>query len=214
MQKGKVACLIGDFYHQPGPIREMLEALFQVLGWEGEFFLDPEEMPWKNLDRYLCFVLAKEARTDPVRSRLIWNTQEMDASLFSFVEGGGGLLVLHNGLASYDPEGVICGLSRGRFLYHPPEQPEFQIRPVSQGQPAFPAFSVVDEKYFVQVKSAKTEIVLESYSPDYGTSAAAWKHSEGKGRVFCFTPGHNPPVLAHVPYRSVVLEALKWLSKH
>jgi hypothetical protein len=45
--------------------------------------------------------------------------------------------------------------------------------------------------YFVHVDSASTEVLLWTYSPDYGSSAAAWRHRRGKGGVFCFTPGHT-----------------------
>jgi type 1 glutamine amidotransferase len=36
--------------------------------------------------------------------------------------------------------------------------------------------------------------LLELSQADYG-ACAAWAHEAGKGRVFCFTPGHTDEVL-------------------
>ena len=66
--------------------------------------------------------------------------------------------------------------------------------------------------YFVRVDSTETTILLESFSPDYGSSAAAWAHTADKGRVFCFTPGHREEVLSNPAYRAVLTRGLRWAA--
>jgi type 1 glutamine amidotransferase len=69
---------------------------------------------------------------------------------------------------------------------------------------------IEDEMYFVRVDSSRTTVLLESSSPDHGSSCAAWAHELGRGRVFCFTPGHRPEVLAATGYRQILSQGLRW----
>jgi type 1 glutamine amidotransferase len=66
--------------------------------------------------------------------------------------------------------------------------------------------------YFVRVDSTETTILMESWSRDYGSSAAAWAHQIGKGRVFCFTPGHREEVLAGAAYLTVLKNGIRWAA--
>jgi type 1 glutamine amidotransferase len=59
--------------------------------------------------------------------------------------------------------------------------------------------------YFVKVDASETTRLLEVMSPDYGRSSAAWAHSMGTGRVFCFTPGHRNEVLEDPGYRRLLV---------
>jgi hypothetical protein len=209
----RAACLVGDYYHAPAAIEAFLESAFRPLGIAGSFFRDQRAFPWAGLGDYDLAVVAKEARARPEGSEELWSGEGNEGELAAYVEGGGKLLVLHNGLASYDPGGTYTRLVRGRFLFHPSEHPRFQVRcPAgSRVLGGLELFEIEDEMYFVCVDSAKTELLLETYSPDYGSSAAAWRHRAGAGRVFCFTPGHAAAVLADPAYRSVVLGGLEWL---
>jgi type 1 glutamine amidotransferase len=60
------------------------------------------------------------------------------------------------------------------------------------------------------VDSARTTKLLELAHADYGTSCAAWAHEAGKGRVFCFTPGHTDEVLNDPGYLGVLERGLRW----
>lgn len=214
MKELKAACLIGDYYHDPAAIEAMLGPLLAARGMDGSFFRKPADFPWSGLGGYDLVAIAKDARAKPESSEKRWSGEARETALASYVEGGGRLLVLHNGLACYDPEGTYSRLVRGRFLFHPAEHPRFQIRGAEEG-PApedLAFFEVEDEMYFVRVDSANTEILLRIYSPDYGSSAAAWRHRAGAGGVFCFTPGHTAEVMANPAYRAVVTGGLKWLS--
>jgi type 1 glutamine amidotransferase len=209
----RAACLVGDQYHEPTAIEGPLRAVFDARGVAGSFFEEPASFPWTGLGDYDLVTVAKEGRARPKVSEERWSRAADEEALASYVEAGGRLLVLHNGLASYDPEGAYARLARGRFLFHPVEHPRFQIRVVAEGSALDGSefFEIEDEMYFVYVDSALTEVVLRSFSADYGSSAAAWRHRVGAGRVFCLTPGHGAAVLADPSYRAVLQGALTWL---
>ena len=119
------------------------------------------------------------------------------------------------GLASYGHDGEYGRTVHGSFVNHPVEHPEFLVRLTRAAHEItrnVREFSIRDEMYFVRVDSAQTTVLMESYSPDYGSSAAAWAHQAGRGRVFCFTPGHRDEVLSDPAYRTVLGRGLRWAA--
>ena len=54
-----VAALIGDFYHEPGPMRAALEAAVEGRGVTLDFFTDPLAMPWGGLATYAALIVAR-----------------------------------------------------------------------------------------------------------------------------------------------------------
>jgi type 1 glutamine amidotransferase len=215
MKKLKAACLIGDYYHDPVGVEAMLRPILESSGIEGAFFTDQAAFPWTGLGGYDVVLIAKEARAEPGTSTALWSTEETEGALADWVGKGGKLFALHNGLASFTADGTYSRLVKGRFLFHPQEHPRFRIRETASGGPAlegFESFEIEDEMYFVFVDSANTEVILRTWSPDYGSSAAAWRHRVGSGRVFCYTVGHNPAVLANEAHRAVIRGGFGWLS--
>ena len=215
----QVAALVGDYYHKSGPVQETLQQTASGLGFQVEFFTDPALLPWDSLRSFRGLVMVKENRLTPAESNAVWATPKHEAAIAEFAEAGGAVIGLHNGLASFDIEGAYFKTVRGSFQYHPKEHPRFQVRAVtgSGAGPAehgllagFSTFELTDEMYFVRVDSARTTRLLEVFHPDYGTSCAAWAHTVGSGRVFCFTPGHTVEVLNNAGYRRFLERGLRW----
>lgn len=193
-------------------MRAALETAAPDQGSLIDFFTDPAAVPWDRLSQYSHFVLAREGRVAPLESKAVWNTESHERAIADFVTAGGGLVGLHAGLA-YGLTSTYSRLLNGGFTYHPEELPEFQVRPLAARHvllEGFREFSVKDEMYFVRVDSTRTTRLLEAASPDYGSSTAAWAHECGKGRVFCFTPGHRGEVLAHPAYRRFLARGIQW----
>jgi type 1 glutamine amidotransferase len=208
----KIAALIGDYYHEPGPMRDALEGTASGIGID--FFTDPLRVPWDRLSDYKVLVVAREGRMAPKESNAVWHTETHEEAIAAFVRAGGGLVGLHAGLASYKHTGPYGSTLRGTFFIHPEEHPEFRIRSTGAPHPllsGFSEFSIRDEMYFVRVDSASTTRLLETYSPDYGSSTAAWAHGCGAGRVFCFTPGHRAEVLQDTSYRRFLAQGIRWV---
>ncbi len=221
MKNERIALFAGDFYHKPEPMMETLKTVSAELSLKLTAFIDPEKLPWDSLGEYGILVVAREGRLAPQESNAVWQTERRERAIEAFVNAGGGLAALHAGLASYDYAAPYGRTTRGTFLFHPPEHPEFRVRllcaPHPQGAPHpllrdFSEFTLRDEMYFVRVDSARTERLLEVYSPDYGNSTAAWAHEQGAGRVFCFTPGHGEEVLADPGYRRFLRLGIQWIA--
>ncbi len=84
----RIACPVGDFYHDPAPIQAMLGAIISELDGRADFYTEPEAFPWAVLDAYSVVVVAKEARSNPKESAAIWSTEETEGVLSRFVEKG------------------------------------------------------------------------------------------------------------------------------
>ncbi len=212
-----VAALVGDSYHKAGLMSAALTTAADGLALE--VFTDPAALPWDALNRYACLVIAREGRLDPAKPEVVWFTDRHQAAIADFVSGGGGFAAVHSGLANYGSQGRYAGMVRGVFLFHPPEHPRFQLRPtgerhpVTEGvraAPGSPVMEIQDEMYFVRVDSGRTTRLLEAYHPDYGSSTAAWAHQEGRGRVFCLTPGHRQEVLESEGWRKLAGAGIRW----
>ncbi len=216
MASRRIAALIGDYYHAPEGVRDVLERLAAGMDAALEPFTDPAALPWGKLGDYHALVMAKENRVAPAQSTEVWATPRHESAIEEFAAAGGALVGLHNGLASFDVAGRYFDVMRGGFQYHPKEHPRFTVRrleaihPVTEG---FRSFELKDEMYFVRVDSARTTKLVELYHPDYGSSCAAWAHEIGKGRVFCFTPGHTAEVLADPGFQRLLERGIRWAMR-
>jgi len=213
MIENRIAALVGDFYHEAAPMRAALEAAAKGQSSTIDFFTDPAAGPWERLSEYSLLVMAREARIAPRESAAVWNTEAHERAIADFVAAGGGLVGLHAGLASYAHKGIYGQTLHGSFMIHPEEHPEFRVRPLDTPhvlREGFHEFSLRDEMYFVRVDSPQTTRLLEVSAPDYGSSTAAWAHACGKGRVFCFTPGHRNEVLADPSYLRFLARGIQW----
>jgi type 1 glutamine amidotransferase len=213
MQKGSIAALVGDFYHTAEPMVDALRSAAETVGLALDTFTDPLKAPWDSLGGYRCLVITRENRVAPNESEAVWASARHEKAIAAFVRSGGAFLGLHAGLASYGFEGEYFETTRGGFLFHPREHPAFQVRPLPGGHPITDGsgpLELKDEMYFVRVDSARTTRLMETTSPDFGSSTAAWAHTLGKGRVFCLTPGHNPEVLSNPGYRRLLENGMRW----
>ncbi len=208
-----MVALVGDFYHAADGMTRTLEHAASELGLELRAFVDPSQVPWDTLRDYRAIVMAKENRVAPEQSNEVWATARHEAAIAEFAEAGGAVIGLHNGLALYDEEGAYFRTVRGSFRFHPKEHPRFAVRAVAPDHPAvagFEPFELQDEMYFVRVDSRRTSCLLELAHADYGMTCAAWAHEVGKGRVFCFTPGHTDAVLNDRGYMRVLTHGMRW----
>jgi len=215
MPNARIAALLGDYYHEPGPMMDALRASTMETGVLIEFFQDPSSLPWGKLSDYGALVIAREGRIAPNQHGALWSTKQHENAIAAFVRAGGGLIGLHAGLASYHHEGPYGSTLRGTFFCHPKEHPEFLVRATGISHPLLSGFSDLqlrDEMYFVRVDSSSTTRLIEAYSPDYGCSTAAWAHECGAGRVFCFTPGHRREVLQNPAYREILARGILWVQ--
>ncbi|HET6451383.1 MAG TPA: ThuA domain-containing protein [Spirochaetia bacterium] len=213
MAPQKIVALVGDYYHRPEGMAEALGRLSDSLDVGLDVFTDTGALPWGSLAGYRALIMAKENRVAPAESDAVWATPAHESAIAEYAAAGGAVVALHNGLASFGETGAYFATVRGSFQFHPREHPRFAVRAMAADHPAaagFQPFDLTDEMYFVHVEASRTTRLLEVVHPDYGSSCAAWAHETGRGRVFCFTPGHTVEVLGSPGYRATLETGLRW----
>jgi hypothetical protein len=80
----RIAALIGDFHHEPGPMRAAREA---AAGSDAriDFFNDPLAAPWEHLHDCGVLVVAREGRVAPRESKTLWFTERHERAIAAFV---------------------------------------------------------------------------------------------------------------------------------
>lgn len=212
----RILALIGDFYHEQEFIRDGLNRALNETEGDVTYETQIKAVPWDNLRHFDLIVLAKSARINPEKSEEIWMNDEHQELLHDYVEGGGGYLVLHSGLAMYPTGGPYHKMVKGKFVEHPPEHPSVDFEVIDEGHPVtsdVDEFEIVDEQYFVEVDEEETNCILDGTSEEYGSSIAGWAHPYGRGRVCCLTPGHTMEVLNHPMMRKLIENSTRWLTE-
>ncbi|MBO9597698.1 MAG: ThuA domain-containing protein [Cohnella sp.] len=205
----QIVAIIGDYYHREADSRASLLAALQPLVGAGEMnirFVGREQLVGALAERPDAAILFAEDRLAPESDENArWMTPQAAAEIARYVEAGGGWLAWHSGLASYDPQGDYVKMLRGRFLMHPAEHQSVTYTGVDG------SFEIVDEHYFVECDTERTEVFLRSASVD-GESIAGWKHAHGAGRVACLTPAHRPEGLLDANVLKLLRQSVVWCA--
>ncbi|MNM64109.1 Trehalose utilization [compost metagenome] len=134
--------------------------------------------------------------------------------LLSFVSGGGGLLILHNGIIM-DTRYEIAQLIGARHTAHRSRQ-TLELRVTEPGHDitqGIEGFKIEDEPYRFEFDPFTEKTILLEYSADGEWHPAAWAHSYGLGRVVYLMPGNDQPAFQHPVYRKLLLQAAKWAAR-
>ncbi len=208
MAMNKKVLLLGDTDHAKWhPLSGFDRKLQEILA---DYVLIPstdyEQLEEENLLRY-GLVIAFLDQWTPL-------TDGQTAGLLSFVVHGGGLLILHNGIAiQARPE--LAQLAGGRFIGHP-EQKVLEYRPTTSGHvihSGVQPFCVKEEPYqFILDNLAEPEVLLE-YESEGTRWPAGWVRTYGFGRVACLSPGHNLETLHDSRYQNLIRRTFAWLAK-
>jgi len=145
---------------------------------------------------------------------------ELRKAIMSFVERGGGLLLLHPALwynwadwPQYNAK-LVGGGARGHEEYR-----EFDVtlgkaqHPLLDGVPR--TFGITDELYqAVLEKDAPSEVLATGRSrgtqKEYPT---LWTRTLGQGRIVCLTLGHDGAAHEHAAYQKLLTNSVRWLTK-
>jgi type 1 glutamine amidotransferase len=214
----KAIALLGDYYHQEQPLKELLQQIDAPVQWT--FCTEVTQVPWENLSEYALFVLSRENRCAPIESGIVWMTASEEKRIEQFVYNGSGLLVLHSGLVSYGEDSDYTQLVGGVFLFHPPQLVPYQFYPLTSNKTSchpilseVTAYTINDELYFVARDPERSTLLGIAESPMYGSSAALWYAERGKGRIVGFTPAHTQESLFHPMTQKIIGNSIYWCSK-
>ncbi len=142
-----------------------------------------------------------------------WIEEGKAAALSAYVEGGGGLVVVHSGTAGYRESTTMRGLLGGLFLRHPEQcTVAFEVtasHPVTEG---VGAFEVLDEHYWIDALDPSAEVLAKT-SAGGVDQPGCWVARRGEGRVCVITPGHNLEVWLDPDFRHLLRNALLWCAQ-
>lgn len=229
-------------------VRPHTEEMVKILGEKSGAFdvvgsKDISQMELKNLKKYDVLVL-NNTNSKPDHRNLFWDklkesgadsaavmqkAQKLESNLRKFVEGGGGLFVLHGGNTTLNNSMDFSRLLGGSFDYHPPQQ-AFQVRLEDPNHPlvqAFPkeGFNHIDEPYFYKntyeemnfkpllyFNNAEIKNQKKGQELTEGKTYVAWIRTEGKGRVMYSSPSHNAQSFENPQLLQFFLDGLQYVA--
>lgn len=207
---------------------------------------DISEFEAKNLKKYDAVILNNTCSIGDHRN-LFWDklkadaganydsaalmkkAHELEANLLSYVEKGGGLLVVHGGVTTLNNSMEFSELLGASFDYHPAQQ-AIQVRLEDPTHPlvqAFPAegFNHVDEPYFYKNAYSKlnfkpllyfnnSEIQKQRKGQELteGKTYVAWIRTEGKGKVMYISPSHNAQSFENPQLLQFYLDGMQYVA--
>ncbi len=140
-------------------------------------------------------------------------TREQVAGLLSFVCGGGGLLVVHNGISLHN-DFELAQMMGAKFLGHP-AQATLRFKPAAlqhEIMNGIGAFEIDDEPYRFEFSNLMEKTILFEYENEGSVWPAAWAHVFGLGRVVYLMPGHTAGSFANPVYREIIRRSARWVT--
>jgi hypothetical protein len=184
-------------------------SLFSGWVWDHRLHRASAEGFGRKLDRYDAVVLYDMAQTI---------TEEQKQNLLSYLDRGGGLVVLHHALASFQSWPEYAKLIGGKYRLKPEgDQPastfqhdvwmDIRVRdgehPVTRGlQP----FRIYDEVYGKIWVAPESRVLLAAGEP------VMWISPHPKARIVVIQLGHGPEAHRDPAYRRLVHQALRWAA--
>lgn len=141
----------------------------------------------------------------------IWEgalTEAQSQALQVFVEDGGALLILHNGISIQSREELKVMMG-GKFLTHPPQEKitfKGMSHEITEG---CAEFTLSEEPYQFEMEDDDKEVIL-LYTYRGKEYVAGWSKYVKKGRLVFLTPGHTPEIFDNLEYRKLIKQSMEW----
>ncbi|MBQ7919789.1 MAG: ThuA domain-containing protein [Lachnospiraceae bacterium] len=186
-------------YHPFGGVDERLKEIF------------PEKELVCTDDVQELAALRRGEYTGVISYLDIWDgalTGAQAEALRFFVEEGGALLILHNGISIQSREELKVMMG-AKFLTHPPmEEITFKVKE-HEITADCTEFTLPEEPYqFEFVPDDKEIILVYIYHGEEYT--AGWSKCVGKGRLVFLTPGHTAEIFDNPEYRALIQNSMEW----
>jgi len=141
-------------------------------------------------------------------------TPAQEAGLLGFVRGGRGLCGIHNATDTFKNSPGYLAAIGARFLHHP-AQLDIAVEyadpdhPVTRG---LAPFTVRDELYIMDWNPAQVHLLALSRSHEQTATPLSWVRTEGAGRVFYHSLGHNRSTYDVPEFREWVARGALWAA--
>ena len=205
--KKKKGILIGDYikaqYHPLTQVDKVISGIFAD-DMDITCTEDYDMLLAENLVRFDLCILYVDRWGEEVQEKHV-------KSLLNFVENGGGLLVIHNGI-SFQSNGEFANLIGGKFTGHPAyTNLEIKINePKHVIMQDIDEFTIDDEPYRYDFNGFKEKEILFEYMHEGNIYPAAWTRVINKGRLVYLMPGHNVDSFRNKIYGKIILRSGKW----
>lgn len=137
---------------------------------------------------------------------------EAAAGLIDFVNRGGGLLILHNGI-SWAKHARVRPLLGAVFTGHPEQEAMpyhfCGTHPIAAG---LDGFAMQEEPYRYEFEPGMEAGVFLRYEQGGRRWAAGWALERGAGRVVNLQPGHTMAAFANPGYAALVRRSARWCA--
>lgn len=168
----------------------------------------------RNLGEYDALVLYDMAQSI---------TEEQKKNLLDFLEKGGGIVVLHHALASFQSWPEYSKLIGGKYFLkpeadHPASAFQHDVwidvkvadpqHPVTRGIAPFQIYDEVYQGYWV---SPDAKVLLTTNHPN-SEKGIAWISPHPKARIVCIQLGHGEQAHSNPNYQRLVAQAVRWAA--
>ncbi|MDQ8202236.1 ThuA domain-containing protein [Pelagicoccus sp. SDUM812003] len=141
-------------------------------------------------------------------------SDELADRLCRFVEEGGGLLLVHNGIC-WANHARIRSMVGACFDGHP-EQEAMEYASdraaIDTVELDVGPFTLFEEPYRYRFESDFQGTVFMTYKYEGRFWPAGWTRVFGKGRIACLQPGHRPKIFENPSYREVLRASAFWCA--
>ncbi|WP_232623032.1 ThuA domain-containing protein [Pareuzebyella sediminis] len=153
--------------------------------------------------------------------------QQYEKNFMDYIEGGGGLMILHGAITVQNNSMPFSKLTGGSFDYHPKQQ-RMHVKEVDSEHPLVQAFdgngfTHVDEPYFFKnayfeydfhpllyIDTGTLEGTKEK--PKSPITYVSWIKRYGKGRVFYTSPSHNAQIMENPEFLQFIVDGLQYVT--
>jgi len=180
----------------------------------------------KGPKRNLFYDLLKDYSSYTEQEILV-KAAEYESNLISYVNKGGGLMILHGAIVIQNNSEAFSKMTGGSFDYHPKQQ-EIHIKEVNKNHPLVQAFhgdglTHIDEPYFFKnayfdynfrplLYFKVDEIEGLRHEAKNNINYVAWIKKHGKGRVFYSSPSHNAQSLNSPELLQFLMDGLQYVT--
>ncbi|MFB9279449.1 ThuA domain-containing protein [Cohnella cellulosilytica] len=210
--KSRVYIIRDDINHPKEVIDPVMEKVFDAERWEviltdrARDLIETEA----SVDLALFFTNGRpEGETNM--------TPDEQRQIVRKVRDGMGMMFIHAGLVLIEPDSPFyVELNSGRFVEHSPHHVAVTNNPATSFKhpmiEGIEPFVAIDEHYYCQVDTTKTDVILFSTS-QHLTAVGGWAHQVGNGKVVALTPGHNPEALGHPQMIQLMKNGADWAAR-
>ncbi len=158
----------------------------------------------KNMDLVVLYTTGKELRGADIQA------------LIRFVSDGGALAGIHCATDSFTDDAEYIKLIGGKFRTHPAQldiTTEFvdTEHAITKG---LDSFTLLDELYlFSDYDETRVHLLAQTTSyDDNGPVPLCWTRTEGKGRIFYLSLGHNHSTLENISWQTLFSRGVAWAT--